>query len=175
MSVSSLFSTYNHLSQKIAGRRAVASSRTRIVLVSLIFPETLLKTSRPLTAIILVTASRQGCCYLRLIAYCPGEGRTGRTSSGPTSVVFNLFSGRLYPAHRLQAPLPPLQLSVCFSCGELGVGEKPTRGELVRSRHRVPSSFISSQRFSFETLRVSQHSMGLAAAYGPFFDFCLST
>ena len=54
----------------------------------------------------------------RLIACCPGEGRTGRTprsSSGPTSVVFNLANGRLYPAYRLQALLPPLQLFVCFS------------------------------------------------------------
>ena len=55
-----------------------------------------------------------------------------------------------------------------FFCGGLGVGEKPTRGELVRSTHRVPSPFISSQRFPFETFRVSQHSMGLATAYGPF-------
>ena len=31
-----------------------------------------------------------------------------------------------------------------FSRGGLGVGEKPTRGELVRSTHRVPSPFISS-------------------------------
>ena len=51
---------------------------------------------------------------------------------------------------------------------EIDVGEKPTRGELVRSTHRVPSPFISSQRFPFETVRVSQHSMGLAAAFGPF-------
>ena len=35
------------------------------------------------------------------------------------------------------------------------VGEEPTRGELVRSTHRVPSPFISSQRFPFETFRVS--------------------
>ena len=55
-----------------------------------------------------------------------------------------------------------------FFCGGLGVGEKPTRGELVRSTHRVPSPFISSQRFPFETVRVSQHSMGLATAFGPF-------
>ena len=53
-------------------------------------------------------------------------------------------------------------------CGELGVEGKPTRGELVRSTHRVPSPFISSQRFPFETFRVSQHFMGLVAAYGPF-------
>ena len=71
----------------------------------------------PLAAIVLVTASRHGC-YLRLIACCPGEGRTGRTlrsSSGPTSVVFDLVNGRPYPTYRLQAPLPPLPLFVCFS------------------------------------------------------------
>ena len=84
------------------------------------------------------------------------------------SVVFNLVYGRLYPAHRLQALLPPLPVFVCFSRGGLGVGEKPTRGELVRSTHRVPSPFISSQRFPFETFQVNQHSMGLATAYGPF-------
>ena len=55
-----------------------------------------------------------------------------------------------------------------FSRGGLGVGEMPARGELVRSTHRVPLPFISPQRFPFETVRVSQHSMGLAAAYGPF-------
>ena len=63
----------------------------------------------------------------------------------------------------------PCAAGLCsFFCGGLGVGEKPTRGELVRSTHRVPSPFISSQRFPFETVRVSQHSMGLAAAFGPF-------
>ena len=55
-----------------------------------------------------------------------------------------------------------------FFCGGLGVGEKPTRGELVQSTHQVPSPFIFSQRFPFEILRVSQNSMGLATAYGPF-------
>ena len=35
LSVTSLFSTFNHLYQKITGRRAVASSRTRISLASL--------------------------------------------------------------------------------------------------------------------------------------------
>ena len=63
----------------------------------------------------------------------------------------------------LRAPLssallsssPSSSSSVClFFCGGLGVGEKPTRGELVRSTHRVPSPFISSQRFPFETFRV---------------------
>ena len=64
---------------------------------------------------------------------------------------------------------PSSSSSVClFFCGGLGVGEKPARCELVRGTHRVPSPLISSQRFSFETVRVSQHSMGLAAAYGPF-------
>ena len=143
----------------------------RIVTASPIFPGTLLKTSRLLTAIVLVTASRQGC-YLLLIACCPGEGRAGRTlrsSSGPTSLAFNLVYGRPYRAHRLRALLLPLLLSVLFfPRGGLGVGEKHTRGELVRSTHRVPSPFISPQRFPFETFRVSQHSMGLATAYGPF-------
>ena len=50
---------------------------------------------------------------------------------------------------------------------------KPTRGELVRSTHRVPSPFISSQRFPFETFRVSQNSMGLATAYGPSSPLCI--
>ena len=76
----------------------------------------------------------------------------------------------------LRAPLssapssssPSSSSIVCFSRGGLGVGEKPTRGELVRSTHRVPSPSISSQRFPFETFRVSQHSMGLATAHGPF-------
>ena len=37
---------------------------------------------------------------------------------------------------------------VClFFRGGLGVGEKPTCGELVRSTHRVPSPFISSYDF----------------------------
>ena len=79
-----------------------------------------------------------------------------------------LSTGALIQRTVFKAPLPPLPLFVCFSRGGLGVGEKPTRGELVRSTHRVPSPFISSQRFPFETFRVSQNSMGLAAAYGPF-------
>ena len=62
----------------------------------------------------------------------------------------------------LRAPLssvpfsssPSSSSSVClFFCGGLGVGEKPTRGELVRSTHRVPLLFISSQRFLFQTFR----------------------
>ena len=60
------------------------------------------------------------------LAPVPGEGRTGcalRSSSGPTSFVFNLISGRPYPAHRLQALLPPPPLFVCFSRGGLGVGD----------------------------------------------------
>ena len=88
---------------------------------------------------------RQGF-YLRLIVCCPGEGRTGRaprSSSGPTSVVFNLVYGRPYPAYRPRAPLPPLPLFVCFSRGGLGVGEKPTRGELVRRLLSPPSDFLS--------------------------------
>ena len=158
LSATWLFSAFNHLSQKIAGRKTLVSSRNIIVLgdTSLAgVPTHLLKIFRPLTAIVLVTASRQGCC-LRLIACFPGEGRTGRThrsSSGPTSDVFKLVYGRPCPAHRLQALLPPLPVFVCFFCGGLGVGEKPTRGELVRSTHRVPSPFISSQRFPFEIFR----------------------
>ena len=103
------------------------------------------------------------CCMIRTLLYS-----SIAIQNPPPSVVFNLVYWRLYPAHRLQALLPPLPVFVCFSCGGLGVGEKPTRGELARSTHRVPSPFISSQRFPFETFRVSQHSMGLAAAYGPF-------
>ena len=50
--------------------------------------------------------------------------------------------------------------SVClFFCGGLGVGEKPTRGELVRNTHRVPLPFVSSQRFPFETFRVSHGTL----------------
>ena len=105
----------------------------------------LLKIFRPLTAIVLVTAARQGC-YLRLIACCPRERRTGRTlrsSSGQTSVVFNLAYGRPYPAYRPQALLPPLPVSVCFFCGGLGVGEKPTYGELVPLSPRRKSGRFS--------------------------------
>ena len=47
---------------------------------------------------------------------------------------------------------PSSSSSVClFFRGGLGVGEKPTCGELVWSTHRVPSPVISSQRFPFET------------------------
>ena len=53
---------------------------------------------------------------------------------------------------RLRVLLSPLPLFVFFR-GGLGVGEKPTCGELVQSTHRVPSHFISSQRFLFETFR----------------------
>ena len=112
-----------------------------------------------------------GNCTSDHIARCPGKGRTGRTprsSSGPTSVVFNLVYGRPYPAYRLQALLPPLPLFVCFSRGGLGVGEKPTRGELVRSTHRVPSPFISSYDFPSRPFGEPWNSMGLATAYGPF-------
>ena len=64
---------------------------------------------------------------------------------------------------------PSSSSSVClFSCGGLGVGEKPTRGELVRSTHRVPSPFISSYDFPSRPFGEPQHPMGLAAAYGPF-------
>ena len=38
-----------------------------------------------------------------------------------------------------------------FFRGGLGVVEKPTRGELVRSTHRVPSPFIFLLPFIFET------------------------
>ena len=74
-----------------------------------------------LSAIVMAAASRQGCC-LRLIACCQGEGRARRTlhsSSGPTSVVFNLVYGRPYPAHRLQALLLPLPVFVCISAADL--------------------------------------------------------
>ena len=128
-----------------------------------------------MTDIVLVTASRQGC-YLRLIACCPGEGRAGRTlrsSSGPTSVVFNLVYGRPYPAHRLQA-LPSSSSSVFFFSGGLGVGEKPVRGELVESTNRVPSPFISSQRFPFETFRVRYGKYGAGNGSWPFPPRCAS-
>ena len=103
----------NHLSQKIAGRRNVASSRTRIVLARR-FSDNLPRdvsdlchrSGRGFEA----KKKRQGCC-LRLIACRPGEGRTRRTlrsSCGPTSAVFNLVYGRLYQAHRFQALFPPL-------------------------------------------------------------------
>ena len=39
----------------------------------------------------------------------------------------------------------PCAAGLCsFFCGGYGTGEKPARGELVRSTHRVPSPFISS-------------------------------
>ena len=81
-----------------------------------------LKVFRPLAAIVLITASRQGHC-LRLIACFPGEGRTGctlRSSSGPTSFVFNLV--------HLRAPLPPLPVFFCLFRSGLGVCEKPRCG-----------------------------------------------
>ena len=91
----------------------------------------------------------------------------------PTSVVFSLVYGRPYPAHRLQALLSPLPLLVCFVRGGLDAGEKPTRGELVRSTHRVPSPFISSYDFPSRPFGEPRHSMGLAAAYGPFKPLCI--
>ena len=66
------------------------------------------------------------------------------------SVVFSPANGRPYPEYRLRALLPPLPWFVCFSLGGLGVGEKPARGELVRSTHRVPSPFIFSYDFSLK-------------------------
>ena len=51
--------------------------------------------------------------------------------------------------------------------GGLGVGERPTCGELVRSTHRVASHFISSYDFSSKPFGEPRHFMGLAAAYGP--------
>ena len=45
---------------------------------------------------------------------------------------------------------PSSSSCVClFFRGGLGAGEGPTRGELVRSTHRIPSPFISSYDFSF--------------------------
>jgi hypothetical protein len=59
--------------------------------------------------------------------------------------------------------------SVClFFCGGLGVGEERTRFELVRSTHRVPSPFISSNDFPSRPFGEPWNSMGLAAAYGTF-------
>ena len=46
-------------------------------------------------------------------------------------------------AHRLQALLPPLPVSVCLFCGGLGVGEKPTYGELVPLSPRRKSGRFS--------------------------------
>ena len=60
-----------------------------------------------------------------------------------------------------------------FFRGGLGVGEKPTRGELVRSTHRVPSPFISSYDFSSKPFGEPRQFMGLATAYGPFLHACL--
>ena len=49
---------------------------------------------------------------------------------------------------------PSSSSSVClFFCGGLGVGEKPTRGELVRSTHRV--AFYLLPAISFRDLSVS--------------------
>ena len=64
---------------------------------------------------------------------------------------------------------PSSSSSVClFFCGGLGVGEKPTRSELVRRTHRVPSPFISSHDFPSRPFGEPRNSMGLATAYGPF-------
>ena len=138
------YSTFKHLSQKIAGRRAVASSRTRIALASLI-SDTSFGTSP---------------------TFCHRPGRGFEARLLPSSHRM-LPRRRAYQAHapifewtkllrfqtRSLVPLsstpssssPSSSSSVClFFCGGLGVGEKPTRGELVRSTHRVPSPFISS-------------------------------
>ena len=102
-------------------------------------------------------------------------GRTLRSSSGPTPVVFNLAIGRPYPAYRLQAPLLLFHcLFYCFSRGGLGIGEKPTRGELVRSTHRAPSPYISSHDFSLKPffMRYSKYRPG--SGLWPFSPRCVS-
>ena len=94
-------------------------------------------------------------------------GFCSEAASLPTSCVFNLVVyGRPYPAYRLRALLPPL--FVCFFRGGLGVGEKPACGELVRSTHRVPSHFISSERFLFETSRRATAIYGAGNSSCPF-------
>ena len=113
----------------------------------------LLKIFRPLTAIVLVTAFKE-----RLLLPSSYRMLPRRKACRAHAPLFEWTNAgclqpcqrRPYPAHRLQALLPPLPF---FSRGGLGVGEKPARGELVRSTHRVPSPFISSQRFPFETFR----------------------
>ena len=145
----------------IAGRRALASSRTRIIICSLISDSLSLRTS-PTSAIVLVAASRQGC-YLRLIACFPGEGRARRTLhslSGPSCFVSKLDRSLEPLSSTPSSSSPSTSSSVClFFRGGLGVGGKPTCGELVRSTHRVLSPFISSQRFPFEAFRVNRGSL----------------
>ena len=71
---------------------------------------------------------------------------------------------------------PSSSSSVClFFRGGLGVGEKPTRGELVRSTHRVPSPFISSQRFPFETFLMRCGKYGVGSSLWPFPPRCVSS
>ena len=168
MSVTWLFSTFNHLSQKIAGRRAVASSRTRIVLASLISdtsfgtsPTFCHRPGRGFEARLLPSSHRMLPRRRACQAHAPLFEWTK---------LLRFQTRSLVPLSSTpSSSSPSSSSSVClFFCGGLGVGEKPTRGELVRSTHRVPSPFISSQRFPFEIFRVSQHSMGLATAYGPF-------
>ena len=61
-----------------------------------------------------------------------------------------LSTGTLIQRAVFKLPFLLFQCLFVFSRGGLGVGEKPTRGELVRSTHRVPSPFISSYDFSLK-------------------------
>ena len=54
-----------------------------------------------------------------------------------------LSMGALIQRTVYKLPFLLFQCLFVFSRGGLGVGEKPTRGELVRSTHRAPSPFIN--------------------------------
>ena len=62
-----------------------------------------------------------------------------------------------------------------FFCGGLDVGEKPTRGELVRSTHRVPSPFISSYDFPSRPFGRTTVFYGAGSSLWPFPPRCVSS
>ena len=74
--------------------------------------------------------------------------RVDQVASFPNSITCTLIKHTA-----LELPFLLFQCSFVFFRGGLGVVEKPTCGKLVRSTHRAPSHFISSERFPFETFR----------------------
>ena len=148
-----MFSTFSSLSQKIAERRAVASSRTRIILASLI--------SRHLLRDVSSLCHRPGRGFETRLLPSSHRMLPRRRACQAHAPLFEWtkllrFQTRfLVPLSRTpSSSSPSFSSSVClFSRGGLGVGEKPTCSELVRGTHRVPSPFISSQRYTFETFR----------------------
>ena len=142
-----MFSTFNHLSYKISGMIAVVATEQK-------FPSPV--HSHIISRDISDLCHRSGHSFKEGLLpsshrMLPGEGRARRTlrsPSGPGCFVSELDHLCLYQAHRPRALLLPLPFF--FFRGGLGVGGKPTRGELVRSTHRVLSPFISTCDFSLK-------------------------